>query len=169
MATTVQYWIRFIIATSLASGVALGLVGEASAVADYKVHPGTLCVERATTTPSIAYNRLRATNGAAGDRSWACPVLRDVEAGDVVDWSVTVHRGGNTTDDWSITLQYCDLAGSTCDAEAADWVEVPKIDGVQTLISEVNFVAQYETFQPLVMWSSVPHDCRIYSYMIGEE
>jgi hypothetical protein len=148
----------------LAGGAALNLIGEAAAQ-DYKVYPGTFCVETADTTPQLTYNRLRSTNEDTISNTWACPAVRDLESGEVVGWTVTVNRDGNTTDDWVVQIHICEIEGSTCDG---DFVEVPKVNGVQTLAGFWDTVSNYETFGPMTLSSLVPPGCRIYNYAIGE-
>lgn len=130
---------------------------------DIKTYTGTHCVEENDLTPEISYNFARATNTAAGNNTWECPVVRDSHAGDIPDWDVTVHRGGNTTDAWTIFLYSCDEDGS-CNNDS---ITVPLVDGVQTLDGDA--VTAWENYGAVNIETSVPADCRIYSYVVQED
>lgn len=162
---TTKKWLRSLATLSLAGGIAPCILGEASA-ADHKAYPGTLCVQINDVTPEIVYNRLRATNTSASDKTWTCPAVRDIEAGDVIGWTATVHRDGNTTDDWVIFINICSMDMSSCDGDS---ITVPKINGTQTLAGFLDSVGNEETYGPLFIRSEVPDSGRIYKYTIGEE
>lgn len=159
---------RVLVPISIAGAIAFGVLGDAVA-ADTKVHSGSFCVEQADITPAIEYYvDSSARNSGTGYNNWQCPVTRDNTAGggagDVTDWRVAVHRGGNTTDAWTLTLYSCNEHGTSCDSDVQT---VALTDSGYSLINGAA-VTGFEN-GGMTIESSVPPDCWILHYRIVEE
>lgn len=156
---------RLVANALLLVSASVGITGISRAsLIDAKTYPGTMCVEENDTTPEISYNFLRATNVAAGNNSFECPVIRDAQSDDINQWWVTLSRAGNTADSWTIFLHSCDEDGSSCNT---DDIVVDSTDGVRTLNSTADIVS-FENNGVINMETTIPDDCRIYSYYIEE-
>lgn len=155
--------VRRVSPVSIACAIALS--ASNNAVADTKVYPGTFCVEQNDTTPEIYYSAVNALNSSAGANWWSCPIVRDDTAvtGDVTDWDIVVHRGGNTTDTWTLTLSICDGYGSSCDFDnvtaSTSFPYFNEIDG--------GVVDGFEA-GGMTIESSVPPGCAIWNYRVNE-